>query len=155
MAVAVETSRKPDQSMRALSEFRTRLYQVLEVNPNNPDKSIQTLFPQELFEFPEDVLKKSIELAQQVSEAWQPQNSNHRYRPDDNVMVQGLLDFGISAVTTVSQSFPEIQVEDIEEGILQVITRIRGAVETSDGRKHNLRTDRDRLRNSFTTALAR
>lgn len=158
MAVALETRRGPDQSKDRLSEFNTRLYQALEIKPDSLDRSIQTLFPQELFEFPENMLIKSMELAEKVRSAWQPPDSNHHFRPDDDSMIHGLLDFGVYAVRILTEALPNVgaeNVKNIEEGILQVIARIRSAVETSNGRKHNLRTDRDRLRNRFTDELNR
>lgn len=162
MAVAAETSRGVDQAMDGLLGFKARLYKALEIEPDSPNISIQTLFPQELFESPENMLTKSIELAEKVSKAWQPPESNHHFRPDDDSMVHGLLDFGVYAVQTLAEAMPNVgaeNVENIEEGILQVITRIRGAVETSDKRgnvrKRNLRTDRDDLRIRFTEELNR
>lgn len=158
MATAVETHREPDQSIDRLSEFNARLYQVLGIEPDSLGMSIQALLLQETFESLEDILVKSRELAEKVSGAWQPADSDHHFRPDDDLMVQGLLDFGVYAAQILIEATSNMgaeNVENIEEGILQVITRIRGAVETSDGRRHNLRTDRDRLRNSFTETLNR
>lgn len=119
MAVTVEAirgvSERTDQSVDKVLESNTRLYQALGIKPDSQDTSIQALFPQELFESPEDMLTKSMELAQKVSDAWQPPNSNHHFRPNDDLFVQGLLDFGVYAVKILTESMPNTSVEDVEE----------------------------------------
>lgn len=140
-------------------ELRYMLCEALGIDPKRLGEDIPSLLPREIFGSPEDMLPKSMELAQKVSATWQPPDSNHHFKPDDDSMVHGLLNFGVYAVQILAESLPNTPVEDIEEGIVQVITRIRGVVETSDKRGHvrkrNLRTDRDDLRIRFSEALTR
>lgn len=141
------------------AELRDMLWEALGIDPKRLEEDIPSLLPAGTFGSPEDILVKSMDLAQKVRDAWQPSNSNHHFRPDDDVLVRGLLDFGVHAVQILEESPTNTPAENPEEGILQVITRIRGAVETSDRRgnvrKRNLRTDRDDLHIRFSEALNR
>lgn len=153
MAVAIETIRgiqeRTDRPTDKVLAFNTKLYQALGFEPDSLEMGVQVLLPREVLESAENMVIYGAEVAERVVNYW----ASIGYKPDPEVLLNGLVDFAINAGNTLKNAMPELDSVEIDERMKELGIRIRGTVIDSEGRRRNLRTDRDAFATRYMRAL--
>lgn len=128
------------------TELRAMLYEALGLEPEEFPASL----PTPALESAEGMILYGTEQAERVADHW----ARLEYRPDPNTLLAGLVEFSIQTGNAVKTAMPELEPAEIEERMKELGIRIRGMVTDSEGRRRNLRTDRDLFANLYRRKLS-
>ena len=134
-----------ERQTAAYTELASMLYDALGFQPEELPNSL----PQESLESAEGIVLYGKEVAERVANHW----SNLGYKPNPDVLVNGLVEFAVQAGSAVKTAMPKIDPAEVEERMKELGIRIRGVVIDSEGRIRNLRTDRDIFTTHYMQAL--
>lgn len=130
-------------------ELRHMLCDALGIDPKRLEENIPSLLPREVFESAENMIIYGTEVAEKVTNHW----TSIGYKPNPEVLLNGLIEFAVQAGNSFKSAMPELDSVEIEERMKELGIRIRGTVIDSEGRRRNLRTDRDTFTARYIRAL--